>query len=284
METNNNNIILIGNPTIGADIEMFLMDKTTRRLVSAEGYIRGTKHEPFNFDVSNPFFAISLDNVSAEFCIPPVTNAVDWLENIKKSVGYINGSIPDTLISVAEPAAIFDDEFLQTENAKMFGCESDYDVWKRMPNIKPNAENANLRSCGGHIHVGFTKPSEVVMEAMGINAFIVDEYVIKAMDLFVGVPSVLQEPDNQRKNLYGKAGAFRFKDYGVEYRTVSNYYLQSDALTKWAFDNTMKAIEFVNDGRMPELEAVADTVQHCINTADKNMAGNIIRQFELPLV
>lgn len=278
-----NRIILIGNPTIGSDIEMFLMDKVTKEIVSAEGYIRGTKNEPFNFDKSNKFFAISLDNVSAEFCIPPVTNNVDWLENIKKSVGYINSVIPTNLMCVAQPAAILDEKYLQTENAKMFGCEPDFNVWLKMPNEKPTATNQNLRSCGGHIHVGFTQLPDDKLEAMALDIWKVDEMMVKAMDLHVGVPSVLQEPDNERKNLYGKAGAFRWKDYGVEYRTVSNYYLQSDNLTKWAFDNTMKAVDFVNDGRMDELDAVADAIQHCINHADKTMAGNLIRQFDIPL-
>lgn len=278
-----NRVILISNPTIGADIEMFLMDKVSKEIVSAEGYIRGTKNEPFNFDKSNKYFAISLDNVTSEFCIPPATTNVDWLANIKKSVDYINSIIPTNLMCVAQPAAILDEKYLQTENAKLFGCEPDFNAWLKMPNEKPSAENQNLRSCGGHIHVGFTQLPDSELEAMGLDIWRVDEMIVKTMDLYIGVPSVLQEPDNERKNLYGKAGAFRWKDYGVEYRTVSNYYLQSDNLTKWAFDNTIKATEFVNDRRMDELEAVGDAIQHCINHADKTMAGNLIRQFEIPL-
>lgn len=278
-----NNVVLIGNPTIGADIEVFLLEVSTGRIVSAEGFVKGTKEEPYNFDSSNKYFAISLDNVSAEFCIPPVTNVTDWYTYIKKSLDYIDNSIPSHLKAIALPSAVLDAEFLATENAQRFGCEPDFNAWLRCPNEKPTASNASLRSCGGHIHIGFQKPSDEVLQALGLTPFEVDEYVIKAMDLFIGIPSVIQEPDNERKLLYGKAGAFRFKDYGVEYRTVSNYYLHSKALTEWAFNNTQLAIKFINDGRIEELLSVADGVQSAINDCDKFAADNLIRHFDIPL-
>ena len=112
----------------------------------------------------------------------------------------------------------------------------------------------------------------------------IGEFIIKTMDLFVGIPSVIQEPENDRKKLYGKAGAFRFKEYGVEYRTVSNYYLENEKLTKWVFGATIKALDFVNDERMDEIEAVAEIIQEAINNNDKVLAGNLINQFNLELV
>lgn len=265
---------LIENYTIGADIELFLQDKQTGEIVSAEGYIQGTKHEPFNFDPANKYFATSLDNVLAEFCIPPVNNPFLFAQYVEKVVGYINSVIPEHLCTVAMPSAVLADKYLQTENAQTFGCDPDLNVWLKRPNPKPEAKNKNLRSAGGHIHVGYANHSMQVSEK-----------IVKAMDLFLGVPSVLQEPENERKSLYGKAGACRFKEeYGVEYRTISNYYLQSKELINWAYRSTERAINFINDGNGEVLDDIGTLIQSAINDNNKVIAGNLIRQYELETV
>lgn len=267
-------VLLIGNPTIGTDIEVFLMDRLTKEIVSAEGYVRGTKHEPFNFDASSKFFATSLDNVLAEFCIPPVpiNDRECFIKHINHSMNFINKSLPENLCTTSIPAAILNPKFLQTENAMLFGCESDYNVWKRETNAKPTAENQCLRSAGFHVHVGYDNPEVETTEK-----------AVKALDLFLSVPSVIVEPDNERRKLYGKAGAFRFKPYGFEHRVLSGYFSSTDALKGWVFDNTVKALEFVNNGHSEELEAVAEQIQAAVNTSDKVLAGNLIRQFDIAM-
>lgn len=263
------------NPMIGADIEVFLQDRDTREIVSAEGWIKGSKHEPFQFDPSNKYYAVSLDNVASEFCIPPVPlgdpNAKEaFVKHIARCLEYINQTIPETFCTVALPSAILDDRWLQTENAKLFGCEPDYNVWLRDINPKPCATNSNLRSAGGHIHVGYDNPE---ME--------VTEQIIKCMDLFVGVPSVLQEPDNERKLLYGKAGAFRFKSYGGEYRTISNYYAGDERLSLWVVRATQKAIDAVND-EFP-VDDFKERILTAINDNNKVVAENLINELQLEM-
>lgn len=263
---------LVENVLIGADIELFLQEKNSGEIVSAEGFIKGTKHLPFNFDSANKYFSTSLDNVLGEFTIPPVTDRERFIEYIKKSVSYINSVIPETLCTVARPSASLDSKYLQTENAQTFGCDPDNCVWTKSINEKPSSDNKNLRSAGGHIHVGYDNPSIKVSEA-----------IVKAMDLFLAVPSVLQEPDNERKQLYGKAGCFRFKDYGVEYRTISNYYVDNDGLMKWAFDSSMMAVDFVNS-RKRIGKVLGEKIQRAINNVDKKMAESLVKEFNLQLV
>ncbi len=38
----------------------------------------------------------------------------------------------------------------------------------------------------------------------------------------------MYDKDTERRGMYGKAGAFRPKPYGVEYRTLSNAWLSND--------------------------------------------------------
>ena len=38
--------------------------------------------------------------------------------------------------------------------------------------------------------------------------------MVKLLDIFLGIPSVIIDPDKKRRKLYGKAGAFRLTKYG----------------------------------------------------------------------
>ena len=65
----------------------------------------------------------------------------------------------------------------------------------------------------------------------------------KELDYYLGLPSLLFDPDTSRRKMYGKAGAFRPKPYGMEYRVLSNAWLKSPELIKWVFNNTKLAFE-----------------------------------------
>jgi len=102
------------------------------------------------------------------------------------------------------------------------------------------------------------------------------------MDIFLGLPSILQEPENQRKQLYGKAGAFRFKEYGGEYRTISNYYASKPELMKWVFENTQAAIEFVNmEANLSQEEG--DGIRAAINFNNAELASTLCSHFGVKL-
>lgn len=276
MEKNN---MKYKNILIGADIEVFLQHKPTGEIVSAEGFVRGTKNKPYCFDKSNKYFATSLDNVLAEYCIPPAKTKSEFYRNIAKSMGYINTSIPKDFCTLAFPAANLHERFLRTENALLFGCEPDFNAYTQWVNPRPNAEEHTLRSAGGHIHIGYDGAGPVFdlhnPDDRIVSADTDRQNIIKALDLFLSVPLVLIEPDNKRKELYGKAGAYRPKKYGVEYRTISNYYASSEKLTKWAFSNTKEAINWLNKGNAVDKELGA-YVAETINTNNKKNAEYLI--------
>jgi hypothetical protein len=271
MSVKQKNNPLISNVTIGADIELFLIDKVTKEVVSAEGIIKGSKEAPFRFKENNPFFATSLDNILCEFCIPPAKNAKEFNSYILEAQDYIRTTIPPELDIFAFPSAHINEKWLKTQNAMTLGCEPDYNAWKfGAVNEKPDA-TSNIRSAGGHIHCGYDKSNSKTNLSL-----------IKAMDIFVGLPSVIQEPDNDRKSLYGCAGAFRHKSYGIEYRSVSNYYLTSPELTEWVFGNTMQAIDFVNmQSAINEDESYG--IQLAINTNNKSLAQTLCTYFGVKL-
>lgn len=135
----------------------------------------------------------------------------------------------------------------------------------------------------GHIHIGFDKTGMTTEEE--------DETVeklVKAMDMTVGLKSLFLDKDDKRKELYGKAGCFRFKEYGMEYRTPSNFWIATDELIAWAWNTTFEAINLVNSGLVDELsEKYSKKIVKAINNNDKQLAEELlakIEEFQLELV
>lgn len=121
----------------------------------------------------------------------------------------------------------------------------------------------------GHIHVGYDD-----------NNIETSLNIIKAMDLFLGVPSIVLDDDTDRRKMYGKAGCFRIKPYGVEYRTLSNFWIASEELTNWVFEQTLKAIDFVNSGFDFD-DDLSKNIQDCINNQDIELSKKIIEDLKI---
>lgn len=277
MQTNKINLL-----TVGADVEFFLVDKKTGKPVSSEGITKGSKYSPHFFN-DDGHSSTSLDNVATEITIPPAKNAAEFSRFLTRSVRYVEQNLPEGLGILMVPAVSFDEESLMTENAMMFGCEPDYNAWTGKVNNKPLADDWTLRSAGGHLHCGIDN-IEVPFSGR-IQRYKVDSQranIVQVLDLFVSIPLVIMEPDNRRKELYGKAGAFRPKPYGLEYRTVSNHYMRSDKLKRWAYSSVQRAFDYINEyGFLGE--GVGSVVRKSIDTNNKEQAENLIREFRLQL-
>ena len=105
--------------------------------------------------------------------------------------------------------------------------------------------------------------------------------MVKAMDATVGLESVLLDDDTERKKLYGKAGCFRFCAWGIEYRSLSNFWIKSDESLKWAWNTTMKAIELVNSGKIEEVKELGNYIVEAINTNNKELAQELLNKIEI---
>jgi len=263
--------MFIKDSLIGGDHEVFLREKDSKEVVTAEGIIMGTKENPYNFDVVDPFACTSLDCVLAEYNIKPARTKSEYFEGIQKALDYISKNIPANLEIAVLPAARLNEKYLQSETAQRFGCSADHNCWTRQQNESP-IPDGNLRSAGGHITLGYQEPNEFV-----------NLMWVKAMDLFLSVPSVIQEPDSERKKLYGKAGAFRHTPFGCEYRSLSNYFVDNKGLIDWVYDNTQAAIDFVNNGSTYLLDEEADVIIAAINDKDVNKAKYLIDKFQIKM-
>jgi hypothetical protein len=95
------------------------------------------------------------------------------------------------------------------------------------------------------------------------------------MDFYLGLPSLVYDAATRRREMYGKAGAYRPKSYGVEYRTLSNAWLNSAELIRWVYRATQKGVLSVIGGDML-VEKYGD-IQDIINTSDVTAALAIIK-------
>jgi hypothetical protein len=253
--------------SIGADPEIFVGDATG--LKSIVGTIGGTKEMPLPLPIGKGY-AVQEDNVALEFNIPAARNRAAFIKSIALATGFLEQVCKDQfgLHFVKQSAAFFPEEELQTYAAQQFGCEPDYNAWTLDKNPRPSAPDKTLRSCGGHVHVG-TKLDIIKC--------------VQAMDLYLGVPSVLLDKGDLRKQLYGKAGAYRKKPFGFEYRTLSNFWIFDPALTGWVYDQVGHALNAVANDEFPQSLDDSDSIQHCINDNDKRMAEHLVRGYNLEM-
>ena len=204
--------------TIGFDPEFFLVDGNGK-FISAVGLVGGSKDNPLPIGSG---CAVQEDNVAIEFNTPAI-ELKGSVESVAKQVHehfqyvfkYIEETVckPNGLHISKAASAIFDADQLQTEAAQTFGCDPDYNAYTGQENPKPKGPEG-LRTCGGHIHIGYSNPDKETNTG-----------IILLMDRELGTQSVLDDSDSRRRLLYGKAGAHRHKPYGVEYRTLSNYWI-----------------------------------------------------------
>ena len=256
--------------TFGADPELFIINTKTKKVVSAVGLIPGEKGNPWKFDDMPEGFGLETDNILAEFNIPPVKDGISFINNIQYMQNYIDRFIkainPDLGIKCAASQVVPASE-LQSEQARMFGCDVDYNAYTQEPNEKPCGEATNIRSSGFHIHLGYENPDVDTSLTL-----------IKYLDAYLGVPSILKDKDKKRRTLYGKAGCFRLTDYGCEYRTLSSAMMSSTARLNFVWKQLSKAISAA------KCEAILPSsidVQEAINNSDIKLAESLISSFKL---
>ena len=250
--------------SLGADPEFFITD-AKGNVKSIIGRIGGTKESPKYITDTREGFAIQEDNVAAEYNIPPTYKKSHFYGNIRFPQDAIRSILGTKDFSISyESAVSFPEAELNTPESWIFGCEPDYDAWNMCVNNKPTATDKNLRTAGGHVHVG-----------VGLDN--TDEMVelVRAMDLHLGVWSVMADKNGgKRRELYGKAGAFRPKPYGLEYRVLSNFWIFNEDHCNSVWDLTERSIAFVKEKKTLDKQ-LSKQIQHCINTGDKDVATSL---------
>lgn len=276
---------------IGADPEFFITSPEGA-LKSAIPLIPGTKHNQFLVDGGG----LQRDNVAAEFSCDPTSSEDAFVGIIGKMISHLDKQVsPNKLL--LRSSADFPFEELADDEAMQFGCDPDFNAWTVSRNVfSIDVAFNSLRSCGGHIHVGTKngQPKVLAEDETGFGRL----RLVKMMDLFVGIPSVVLDPDKtaaRRRELYGKAGCHRPKPYGVEYRAVGNFWTRSPDSVRLVYRLTSAACMACDRGldsqfmRSVDKECLTDEageaeIQRVINTSDEAAAEDITNRLVAPLM
>lgn len=258
---------------LGADPELFMQD-AAGSFLSAIDLIGGSKREPRPLPIGDGF-AVQEDNVAVEYNIPPSDSPEAFVNNIQRAMSYLSDEVARLgakFVNVSATAD-FPEQQLMHPKAQEFGCDPDFNAWlggKRNP--RPKAANAALRSCGGHVHVGHKFA----------NRKAVQEFT-KHLDLFLSVPAQIMDHGQLRKELYGKAGAFRYKPYGMEYRSLSNFWVFSQEHTAWVWKSVDKAMNAWYNGNI-DIDNEAPLILDAINNNNMQAAKSLIDKHSLLVV
>lgn len=260
--------------TIGCDPEIFV----TRRgkPFSVYGVLKGTKEEPYKTDGG----AYQVDGMAAEFNTDPVAirdryNYViensfhSWDKLIIKQIQQIREVLPSGCALRMTPTLEFGKEFLdnQPDAAKELGCDPDYNAYTLKENPRPDGERT-FRTGAGHIHIGWGSDIPPLNED---HMKICGDFV-KTLDATVGLFMTVIDRDPLRRELYGKAGAFRPKSYGVEYRTPSNVWIQNRDMRYYVWFLVQRAIDYQTKQQSIEQICGRDDVERIINEGDHEAA------------
>lgn len=229
--------------TIGADPEFFV--RRGSHYISGHVFPCGSKHLPLKTAHGH----VQVDGIALEVNVKPSETRDEFISNIRSVMSDVTGIMnkyEPTAQLVTKPSIFFGSRRLSElppENAEL-GCEPDFNAWENNRiNKRPNAA-APIRTGAGHIHVGWTEHAN----PHSIKHMRECASLVRQLDYYLGMPSLLWDKDTRRRLLYGKAGAFRPKPYGVEYRVLSNAWLETDKLIGWVFDRTVAAVRDLWNG------------------------------------
>lgn len=149
---------------------------------------------------------------------------------------------------------------------KQFGCSPTENIYAKKNHLV-SGQREKFRAGGGHIHIGGLEQKEKDNLPT----------IIKLCDIIAGNTMVLldRDPNNitRRKN-YGRAGEYRPKPYGFEYRVLSNFWLKHYVLWSLASGLVRNAVNQYRAGNADKIISLFDMkdIRNAINNNDKELA------------
>jgi hypothetical protein len=261
---------------LGCDPELFVttLDGKPR---SAHGLVPGTKETPHKVKKG----AIQVDGMALEFNIDPAKNEEEWVENISTVMQELREATPAEFKFLIKPSVRFHYQILAKapDEAKELGCMPDFSAYTLKENPKPDGATT-LRTASGHVHVGFGTGFDPTSEEHMIRC----ATLAKHLDLFLALRSLEWDADKTRRKLYGAPGAMRLKEYGLEYRVLSNQWLEKEDLVRFVYKQTLRCVEDLKkngalDAR--DYKRIAEDVERGCKYWTKRFKGNRLKCFGL---
>jgi len=220
----------------GGDPEFFVADKRGKILNSDQFFPHKTKPYTINLNYGSGKGKLYFDGIQAEFGMSPAICRVYFIMAVKQILSAAKNKIGEHKIVLKPSVRIRKDILVNAHpDAKIFGCMPDYNAYTLSVNTpEMNAERHPYRYAGGHIHIGLIKSGHSRPQYKRQRELLENETEhinwIKSLDFFVNLltlPLDNSPASKRRRSKYGKAGCFRPTPYGIEYRSLSCWWLKS---------------------------------------------------------
>lgn len=244
--TDDNSIKPLLGMTFGCDPEIFVRDD--KGLLCFPEFIPGTKEEPFKVKKG----AIQRDGMAAEINIDPAESFTEFRDNIYEVTNQLQKMLPKGYSLSYEGSVIFPEDVWErvSEEDKALGCSPDYNAWEMTVNEPPDGDTVpRMRTAAGHLHIGWDENVDVTDTDHVKDCC----ELVKQLDWYLGSYTSRVDPDKRRASLYGKAGSCRIKDYGVEYRVPSNYWLKNEGNILEVWNRMQRGISSMRNNYLPEV-------------------------------
>lgn len=230
------------------------------------------------------------DNVSCEATIRPADSEDGFIKSFAEMYGLVSNYLGDMgCCLVAKAAHTFNPKYLNCDEANTFGCRAEFSAYTNddgswMIYDPPNPEViGNLRVCGGHIHIGRSDFQTAPPEAM-LLSFQSQIELARMLDSTLATALTYLDKDEsnvERKKLYGRPGSIRNTPYGIEYRTLSNYWTTRPELIAFVFNIVEKTIRYYESNPEYVFTLPFKEIRECILTSNKDTALSLFMKSPL---
>lgn len=244
------------SPMLGCDPEFFF--KQNGEIVGAEKFIpkEGISQNTY-IPTTGPSAIVSkfiIDGVQAELNPRPNTCRANLANEIRECFKTLKKEMDkkgkEFTVDFSRAVEIPKKNLMELdEKSRKFGCMPSKNIYNTVSGIKlanVDPEEYRIRAAGGHIHIG--KGNNGLTRATVTK----HEQTVELLDIIVGNTCVLIDRDKaniERRKVYGRAGEYRLPEHGLEYRTLSNFWLTSYPLMSLVFGLTRLAVQLMADDR-----------------------------------
>lgn len=224
---------------LGADPELFAFKGSEP--ISVHNLLEGDKKNPVKVFGG----AVQVDGTAAEFNITPTDDAdvfVKRISGVRNRIEKIIQKSDPSVVLKSVPAVRFSKEYWDSipRLNKELGCDPDFNAYSGLENvIVPEEQRTGfetMRTGSGHIHIGWRNPKTPFKdEQEKEDHFLTCRVITIFLDHLILPYEKYWDKGTDRRKLYGKPGAFRPKPYGLEYRVLSNAWVDRPEIAKLLF-------------------------------------------------
>jgi hypothetical protein len=264
--------------TVGSDPEMFALHKDTKIVVPAFIFLPDRNQKLGDSKETVPLY---WDGFQAEWKYPKGFTCLEVLRCETRRMLQFFWKLAEKADAIPSLRNVVNVPLKMMENLPPqfvdLGCTPSLNAYGRDPLQVGNPRKLLTRWAGGHIHIGYREKIDYVE-------------TVKVMDALLGlwaVGAAQKFDDPERRKYYGLAGEFRNPTYGsylstvyygLEYRTLSNFWLSHPVIQMAVFEIARQAWAVAQNEYLRGLLVADDMlVQTAINTCDVELAKKLLQ-------